>query len=87
MAVTLPSKGKPSFIRSVHRGPITNYVFPTLTGVQYATFIDVNFGYHNLKLDEKSLYLTNFACQVGWCRYFRPSFRAAVTGDMFRRKM
>ena len=43
--------------------------------------------YHNLKLDEKSSYLTTFACQFGRYRYKRLSFGAVHAGDMFQHKI
>ena len=42
-------------------------------------------GYHNLKLDDKSSYLTIFACQFG--RYKRLPFGAVPAGDVFQRKI
>ena len=44
-------------------------------------------GYHNLKLDERSLYLTTFACQFGRYKYKRFPFGAAPAGNMFQRKI
>ena len=42
----------------------------------------MNSGYHNLKLDERSSYLTMFAFQFGRYRYRRLPFGVALTGDM-----
>ena len=58
-----------------------------LNNAQYLSVIDVSSGYHNLKLDEKSSYLTMFSCQIGRYRYIGLSFGAAPTGDMFQRKI
>ena len=44
-------------------------------------------GYHNLKLQVKSSYLTTFACQFGRFRYKRFSFGAAPAGDVVQRKL
>ena len=56
----------------------------TCTKAQWQSYlIDLSSGYHNLKLDEKSSYLTTFACQFGGYRYKRLPFVAAPTGDMF----
>ena len=49
--------------------------------------MDVSSGYHNLKLDERSSYLTTFACQFGRYKYKRLLFGAAPTVDMFQRKI
>ena len=64
-----------------------NDIFPKLNNVKYLSLIDTSSGYHYLKLDERSSYLTTFACQFGWYRYKRLPFGAAPTGDMFKRKI
>ena len=51
------------------------------------SIIDASLGYHNLKLDKKSLYLTTFACPFGRYRYKCLPFRAALVGDMFQHKI
>ena len=51
------------------------------------SIIDASSGYHNLKLDKKSLYLTIFACQFGRYRYKHLPFGAAPAGDMFQSKI
>ena len=48
---------------------------------------DASSGYHNLRLDEKSLYLTTFACHFGRYRYKQLLFRAVPVGDMFQYKI
>ena len=40
------------------------------------SIIDASSGYRNLKLDEKSLYLTTFACPFGQCQYKQLPFGA-----------
>ena len=50
------------------------------------SIIDASSGYHNLKLDEKSSYLTTFACPFGRCRYKQFLFGAVPAGDMFQHK-
>ena len=54
---------------------------------KYLSLIDGNSGYHNLKLDEKSSYLTTFAYQFGSYRYKYLPFGAAPAGDTFLRKI
>ena len=44
-------------------------------------------GCHNLKLVNRSLYLTAIACQLGRCRHKRLPFGAAPTGDMDQHKV
>ena len=46
----------------VHRRPTVNDILPKLNNSKYP-LVDVSSGYHSLKLDEKSSYLTTFACQ------------------------
>ena len=60
-----PSMVNQALLRDIHRGPMLNDILPKLNNVQYMSIIDVSLGYHNLKLDEKSSYLTTFACPFG----------------------
>ena len=70
--------------RPVHRGPTLNDpIFPKLNNARYFSLIDASSGYHNLKLDEISSYLTTFACQFGRCRLKRLPFGAMPTVHMF----
>ena len=47
-----------ALIRHIHRGPTLNDILPKLNNVRYLPIIGVSSGYLNLKLNEKSLYLT-----------------------------
>ena len=58
-----PARLNQVLIRPVHRGPTLNDIFPKLNNVKYLSLIDASSGYHNLKLDKRSSYLTTFACQ------------------------
>ena len=49
--------------------------------------MDVSSGYHNLKLDEKSSYLTMFTCPFGWYLYKHLPFGAALASNMFQCKI
>ena len=49
----------------VHKGPPINDILSKLTNACFMTIIDVSSGYHNLKPDKKSSYLTTFAYQFG----------------------
>ena len=51
------------------------------------SIIDVSLGYHNLKLDKQSSYLTIFACPFGRYRYKHLPFGAAPAGNMFQHKI
>ena len=56
-------------IRPVHRDPTLNNILPRLNNVKYLSIIDASSGHHNLKLDEKSLYLTTFAWPFDMYQY------------------
>ena len=75
-----------ALIRPIHRGPTLNNILPKLNNVRYMSIIDASSGYHNLKLDENSSYLT-FACQFGRYRYKWLPFGAVPVGDMFQHKI
>ena len=72
-----------ALISPIHKGPTLNSILPKHNNVQYMSIIDVSLGYHNLKLDEKSSYLTIFACPFGQYQHKQLLFRAAPVGDMF----
>ena len=74
-------------IRLVHRGPTLNYILPRLAGIKCISLIDTSSGYHNLKLDEQSSYLTTFSCLFGRNSYIQLSFGVVPAGDMFQRKI
>ena len=76
-----------ALIRPIHRGPVLSNILPKLNNVQYISIIDVSSGYHNLKLDEKSSYLTTFACPFGHYWYKHLPFGAAPVGNMFQCKI
>ena len=54
-----------ALIRLIHRGPTLNDILPRLNNVQYMSIIDASLGYHNIKLDKQSSYLTTFAYPFG----------------------
>ena len=43
-------------------GPTLNDILPRLAGIRYLTLIETSSGYHNLKPDQESSYLTTFSC-------------------------
>ena len=61
-----------------------NDILLKLNNVQYMSIIDTSSGYHNLKLDEKSSYLTTFACPFDQYYYMHLPFRAMPVGNMFQ---
>ena len=76
-----------ALIRPIHRGPSLNDILPKLNNVQYASIIDASSGYHNLKLDKQSSYITTFTCPFGSYRYKQLPFGAVPVGDMFQGKI
>ena len=60
-----------ALIRPVQRGHTLSDIFQKLNNVKYPSLIDVSSGYHNLKLDETSAYLTTFTCQFDRYSYKR----------------
>ena len=60
-----PVRLSQALIRHVHRGPMLSDILLRLNNVKYMSIIYASSGYHNQKLDEKSLYLTTFACPFG----------------------
>ena len=51
------------------------------------TLIDVSSGYHKLKPDKNSSYLTTFLCQFGRYSFTRLPFRMVLEDDMFQWKI
>ena len=82
-----PVRLNQALIRPVHRGPTLNDILPKLNNVKYMSIIDASPWYHNLKLDEKSSYLTTFACPFGRYRYKQLLFGAAPVGNMLQCKI
>ena len=82
-----PAQLNQASIRSIHRGATLNDILPELNNVRNMSIIDASSGYHNLKLDEKSSYLTAFACEFGRYRYKQLPFGAAPAGDIFQCKI
>ena len=62
-------------------------ILPKPNNVQYMSITDATSGYHNLKLDEKSPYLTTFVCPFGWYQYKCLPFRAVPASIMFQCKL
>ena len=75
-----------ALIIPVHRGPILNDILLKLKNARHLSLIDLSSGYHNLKLDERSSYLTIFAYLFGRYRYKGLPFRAAPAGDYVPKK-
>ena len=82
-----PSKAKPGINKACTQGSTPNNILAKLNNVRYMSIIDANSGYHNLKLDDKSSYLTTFECQFGRYRYKHLPFGAVPVGDMSQHKI
>ena len=48
---------------------MVNDIFSKVTHAKYLILIDASSGYHDLKFDEKSSYLTIILCHFGRYRY------------------
>ena len=82
-----PMRLNQALIRPVHRGLMLYDILPRLSNVKYMSIIDASSGYHHLKSDKKSSYLTTFACPFGCYWYKQLPFRAVPTVDMFLHKI
>ena len=69
-----PARLNKGLIRPVHRGPTLTKPLPRWADVKYLILTDASVGYHNLKSDEKSSYVTTFSCLFGRYRYIRLPF-------------
>ena len=76
-----------ALIRLIHRGPTLDDILPRINNMQYMSIINVSSGYHNLRLDTQSSFLTTFACVFGRYRYKCLPFETAPMGDMFQHKI
>ena len=82
-----PAHLNQALIRPVHWGPALNDILPKPNNVQYMSIINASSGYHNLKLDKKSSYLTTFSCPFRRYHYKQLLFRAVPAGTMFQWKI
>ena len=82
-----PGQLNQALIRLIHRGPTLNYILPKLNNVQCMSIINVSSGYHNLKLDGQSSYLTTFVCPFDRYRYKWQPFGAVPVGNIFQHKI
>ena len=82
-----PTQAQQGINQASAQGTELNGILPSLADFKYLKLIDTRLGYHNLELDEQSLYLTTFSCWFGRSRYVQLPFGQAPTGDMFDRKI
>ena len=64
-----PAQLNHALLRPTHKLSILNDILPKLNNIRYMSIIDASSMYHSLQLDNKSSYLTKFACQFGTYRY------------------
>ena len=82
-----PARLIQALIGPKHRGPTLNYILPTLTIMYHVTISDASSGYHSLKQDKKSPYLTMFAFKFARYRFTRLPFGVVSADDMFKWKL
>ena len=82
-----PARLNKVLIRLMHIGPTLNDIVPRLVGIKYLILIDASLEYHNLKLDEKSSYLTTFSCLFGRYRYIQLLFGVVPADKIFQKKI
>ena len=71
----------------MYMGQMLNDILLMVTGIKYIMLIDASFRYHKLKFNEKSSYLRTFSCPFVRYQYIRLLFGAALTDDMFQKKI
>ena len=82
-----PARLNQELIRPIHRGPMLNNISLKLSNVQHMSITVSSSGYHNLKLHEKSSYLTTLACPFGWYWCMHLPFGVVPVGNMFQQKI
>ena len=83
----IPTRLNQALSGPVHKSLIINDIFPNLTHVHYITHPDASFGYHNLKLDERSSYVITFALQIQHVQICKITVCYLEVGGMFDRKI
>ena len=78
-----PTRLNDVLIRHIHTGLMLNAILLWLAGMKYLIIVDVSSGFCNLKLGDKSTYLTTFPCPFGRYQYVRLPFAAAPVENMF----
>ena len=61
-------------------------MLPWLAGIKHLIIIGAILGSHDLKLGERSSYLTMFSCPFGRYRYLSLLFRTVPVEDMLQKK-
>ena len=77
----LPNK---AIIRERHPTPTVDDIIYRLNGATVFSKLDLNKGYHQLKLDEDSRHITTFTTHRGLFRYKRLSFGINSAAEVFQ---
>ena len=75
---------EPSTYKANTQRPNIKWYTTQINNASYMIIIDASSGYHNLKLDKKSSYLTIFACKFGRYRFNRLPFGVGPAGDKWK---
>jgi hypothetical protein len=74
--------------------PRVNSITPTideliqeLNGAQVFSHLDMNYGYHQLELDENSRDITTFSTHIGFYWYKRLNYGTKSAGDIFQNRI
>ena len=59
-------------------------VLADLNGAQFFSKLDLNQGYHQILLDERSRYITTFSTHMGLFWYKRLNFGISCASEMFQ---
>lgn len=96
--VTPPKPNKPDEVRicvdmrnankAIHRErhmmPTIDDLIVQLNGAKVFSKLDLNKGYHQIELDEKSRYITTFSTNIGLFRYKRLNFGTNSAAELFQ---
>ena len=67
--------------------PILDEILPTLVNAKIFSVLDAKDGFHQVKLDESSSYLTTFWTPFGRYRYLRMPFGISSAPEVYQRRM
>ena len=70
--------------RERHVIPTVDDITAVLSGSTVFSKLDLNAGYHQLKLDESSRYITTFSTHLGLFRYKRLNFGISCASEIFQ---
>ena len=74
-------------VKNAHPLPNIRDVFDQLQGSSYFSLLDLDSGYHQIRLDEASIPKTAFTCEMGLFEYLRLPFGLNTAPACFQRMM